>query len=484
MKLLSLLASIIARLPLITSGLLVTASIPVLLFDMQPILPLFSTPLKVVFNAWALIGTLSSMLTLLVITTTYPHVKKKMLPILAVNITTTFIMWNFCPSPLLDTLTLRVSPPSALFMHTILTFAITLLVTALAASATKATTTRNKIITFATYVPILLATTLLIGFTALRPDMIGQVVGMHFIFVAGGILAIPSIALSIYYRTIPDAIALGVNIALASGILPLSIKNYLLAPMGGSGMPYYTLSQRFGYTPLKWMHTVDMIYFAHVGTFIMLCVFITGLLLTRYTKQGMAGVTHRSSQKTSHTLLALSVIGLICAYVTSPNLLGTITEVNAATRINHKRLRKLMRDGVLRGYISPRKKVYRPSWYSVFRHVLNFPVDDAMRLAAEISGSLGSSASPSPPVPSDRQSSTPQNRRECRGANSPRRSAGPRNGKSERQQSSRRPSTNRSDPPDGATPEARANRAIIDRIFDGLDEVERREHAGKRGDAP
>lgn len=76
-----------------------------------------------------------------------------------------------------------------------------------------------------------------------------------------------------------------------------------------------------------------------------------------------------------------------------PSLTLSIDEAWDLTRVSKQTLRRMMREGTLRGAWNP--QCYRPSLYSLLVDVMGCPAEDAMKLVAERVDLLGSSASPS-----------------------------------------------------------------------------------------
>lgn len=103
-----------------------------------------------------------------------------------------------------------------------------------------------------------------------------------------------------------------------------------------------------------------------------------------------------------------------------PRQTCTIGQASELTGISRRRLRAMMTDGRLAGYVSDARKCFRPLVFSLFRHVMNCREEDALTFAAAISDRLGSNASPSLPASNGRGSSGPRSLPEYHEASSPR----------------------------------------------------------------
>lgn len=146
----------------------------------------------------------------------------------------------------------------------------------------------------------------------------------------------------------------------------------------------------------------------------------------------------------------------------SETLTMSIPEAAVRSGICAKRLRAMMKAGLLKGVMGENKKSFRVTRFSLYVDVLGIPEAVAAISVFGPAGFVDSSASPSRPASNGPQSSGPQSLPGSSAASSPRRCADRGRSKTAPLRLLRPVSTSRKGHPDATDPKTRANLAAYD----------------------
>ena len=106
----------------------------------------------------------------------------------------------------------------------------------------------------------------------------------------------------------------------------------------------------------------------------------------------------------------------------------SIQEASNLANLSRDRLRLYTNEGVLKGYISPNRKIFKPTLFSLLHDVLGYPGEFALKAVLEHLGPIGCSASSSPSSTSAPPASSSQSPPKRDASSSPRTNGDPRNG--------------------------------------------------------
>lgn len=102
----------------------------------------------------------------------------------------------------------------------------------------------------------------------------------------------------------------------------------------------------------------------------------------------------------------------------------SIIEAARISGIGKRTLRRYMRTGILKGYISSNQRVFKPSLFSVFHHLLGYPAEAALQAVAAYQDRVGDNGGrlsvpgngrPSLPRQSRPRSAATNSRHKCEG---------------------------------------------------------------------